>query len=86
MHLLKRWLCISIFFVFFLSSSGQYIPFIGIPTAEASGKSTKVDLVALLVDVNIYNAIKGDLQRYTTQYIPKHAPGTKTLVIPLNPN
>ena len=51
---------------------------------EAAWTTSKVDLVAILVDDAIYGWIKWDLDRYTNTYIPKSAPGTKSLVIPLS--
>jgi hypothetical protein len=71
--------------VFLFSGFGQYgqyiISFWG--QVEAAGKTPKVDLVAILVDDEIYSSIQGDLNWYTNTYIPKRAPWTRSLVIPI---
>lgn len=41
-------------------------------------------IVSLFVDVSIYNSIKAEIQRYTTQYIQKKLPRTKVLVFPIS--
>lgn len=43
-----------------------------------------VNIVAVLVDNTIYPQIKGDLERYTTQYIQTTIDESKALVIPLD--
>jgi hypothetical protein len=71
--------------VFLFSGFWQYWQyFFWSPTVDAAWTTTKVDLVAILVDDAVYGWIKWDIDRYTNTYIPKNAPGTKSLVIPLS--
>lgn len=41
-------------------------------------------LIAVLVDSGISDAVRTDLQRYTTQYIQKRYTNSKAIVIPIN--
>lgn len=74
--------CLVVFLFSWFGHYGQYISFWGV--AEAAWTTPKVDLVAILVDNAIYGAIQWDLAWYTDTYIPKKAPGTKSLIIPID--
>ncbi|MEI8253534.1 MAG: hypothetical protein WCG25_07525 [bacterium] len=50
--------------------------------AEDSLKSTNI--VAILVDQNIYNNLSSDIQRYTKDYIQKEISNSKAVVLPIN--
>lgn len=50
--------------------------------AEDSLKSTNI--VAILVDKNIYNDLSDEIQRYTKNYIQKEVSNSKAVVLPIN--
>jgi predicted DNA-binding ribbon-helix-helix protein len=50
--------------------------------AEDSLRSTNI--VAILVDQNIYNNLSSDIQRYTKDYIQKEISNSKAVVLPIN--
>jgi hypothetical protein len=75
-------ICLTVFLFSWFWHYWQYV--FWWPPVEAAWTTSKVDLVAILVDDAIYGWIKWDLDRYTNTYIPKSAPGTKSLVIPLS--
>ncbi|MDR0283194.1 MAG: hypothetical protein LBI53_08170 [Candidatus Peribacteria bacterium] len=43
-----------------------------------------VNIITILVDDQIYNELKDDIQRYATSYIQQEIPESKALVMPLN--
>ena len=46
----------------------------------------RVNIVAVLVDDQIYDSISNGLSRYTTNYVQQQLSDTKALVMPLNLN
>ncbi|MFZ2718776.1 MAG: VCBS repeat-containing protein, partial [Candidatus Absconditicoccaceae bacterium] len=50
--------------------------------AEDSLKSTNI--IAILVDQNIYNDLSDEIQRYTKNYIQKEVSNSKAVVLPIN--
>jgi hypothetical protein len=51
---------------------------------QAEDTITNTNIVAVFVDSNIYEDIKPDLQRYTTQYIQDKLSRTKAVVMPID--
>ena len=50
--------------------------------AEDSLKSTNI--IAILVDQNIYNDLSSEIKRYTIEYIQKEISNSKAVVLPIN--
>jgi hypothetical protein len=50
----------------------------------AAETTSLTNIVAVLVDKNIYPANQEDIQRYTTQYIQKKLNNTKAIVLPID--
>lgn len=82
--MLKKLFIVVLVVCFQASSLGQTFQFAFSSQVHAQSAAQPVNLVAIFVDQSIYTSIQSDLQRYTTTYIPAQAPGTKTLVFPIN--
>lgn len=52
---------------------------------QAAWDATVTQLVAIFVDQEVYGAVKWDLERYTTSYMPKQLANSKALVFPIDP-
>ena len=83
---MRKILIWGIVFLYVLSTALQSSVFrFGWATVSAAGPVSRTNLVAVVVDSNIYWAIQWDLWRYANTYVPKQSPGTKLITIPLDP-
>ena len=82
----KRLLALFILFWYLASNLLSYLGYINRNTvfADSNNKNTSTQLVAILVDDQIYPSIESDLKRYTTQYLQKNYPLSKALVLKIN--
>ena len=82
----KRLLALFVLFWYLASNLLSYLGYINRNTvsADSNNKNTSTQLVAVLVDDQIYPSIEKDLKRYTTQYLQKNYPLSKALVLKIN--
>ena len=82
----KRLLALFILFWYLTSNLLSYLGYINRNTVSADSKNKNIStqLVAVLVDDQIYPSIEKDLKRYTSQYLQKNYPLTKALVLKIN--
>ena len=82
----KRIVGLIILLGYLASNVLSYLGYLDWDRASASSDTmnTNTQLVALLVDEKIYPSIEADLKRYSTQYIQKHYPQSKALVLKIN--
>ena len=82
----KRIVGLIILLGYLASNVLSYLGYLDWDKASASSDTmnTNTQLVALLVDEKIYPSIEADLKRYSTQYIQKHYPQSKALVLKIN--
>lgn len=71
---------------YFLSQLLSYLGYVGWNQVVAAdnNQNTSTQLVALLVDDQIYSELESELRRYATQYIQKKYPLGKALILKIN--
>lgn len=79
----KKFLIINTFLVYIASIFLQNFQIL-FSTWAAEKNIPHVNIVSVLVDDQIYDALKSEIQRYATEYIQKELPESKALVTPLN--
>lgn len=67
---------------FFSHSFAQWI--FGFGTEVQAADETQEQIIAVLVDKNIYNAHTNDINRYAQAYLQKRSSATKALLMPLD--
>ncbi len=82
----KRILWSIILLWYFFSQLLSYLGYVewNQVAAADNGQNTSTQLVAVLVDDQIYSDLESDLKRYSTQYIQKKYPLSKALVLKIN--
>ena len=58
--------------------------FVNFSKTKAEDSIENTNIIAILVDQNIYSDLSSEIKRYTTDYIQKEVSNSKVVVLPIN--